>query len=425
MSDIRLLVINQYYAPDLASTGQFAADICEGLAARGYDVTVVTGEPSYEPDAPDAPRHEHRGGVEVHRVSTAPFSGKESLVSRFGKYSRFMLGAWRRATEVADELDPDAVLTFHNPPFVGLLGAHVKRRFDAAYVYSPYDILPDVVVRGGWLLPDSAVRTWERVNDHIHDHADEVVVLGRGMKQVLADEKGVEREKINSAALWAQPELSPAGDGDGVRQEFGIGEDELLLLYSGNMGYMHAVEPIMEAAAMLDGAPARFLMVGRGPKRSVVESALEEHELDNTELLPYQPMDTFEKLVGTADVAFVTLEPEMEKLAVPSRALTFLSAGTPLMVGMGTEGEIARLTAEADCGWIVRSARELKERVLHLIDGRDEIEEKSRNALEAYRTHFSREQTVETYDRIIRRGLASDAAADRAGRQEGRRSDRR
>ncbi len=408
MSAISLLVINQYYAPDLASTGQIAADICEGLADRGYDVTVVAGEPSYEPDAPDAPGHEQRGGVEVHRVSTGPFSGKENLVSRFGKYGLFMLGAWRRATAVASELDPDAVLTFHNPPFVGVLGAHISRRYDAAYVYSPYDILPEVVVRGGWVLPDPAIRAWERINDHIHGRADEIVVLGRGMKEVLAKEKDVEREKLERAALWAQPELRPEPDHDAVRREFDIREDDLLLLYSGNMGYMHAVEPIVEAAAMLDGAPVRFLLIGRGPKRSVVEDALEERDLSNAELLDYQPKETFEQLVGTADAAFVTLEPEMEKLAVPSRALTFLSAGTPLIVGMGDRGEVARLAEEEDCGWIVRSAGELKDRVLDLVHSREEIERKSRNASEAYRAHFSRDQTVATYDRVIGRALESN-----------------
>lgn len=407
MSEISLLVINQYYAPDLASTGQFAANICDGLAGRGYAVTVVAAEPSYEPDSPDAPHYEHRQGVEVHRVSTAPFSGKKSLYSRFGGYSRFMVGAWRRATRVAEEIDPDIVLTFHNPPFVGLLGAHISQRFGAGFVYSPNDILPDVVVRAGWPLPDPAIRLWNRINDYIYGRADQVVVLGRGMREVLAEDKGVEREKINSVALWAEPELSPEQDEGQVRKKFGIDEDELLLLYSGNMGYMHAIEPIVEAAAALKGTPARFLMVGGGPKRSIVEEALTQDDLTNLELLPYQPMATFKRLVASADAAFVTLEPGMEKLAVPSRALTFLSAGTPLIVGMNHRGEIARLTKEEDCGWIVQNTGDLKEQVLHLLSTADEVYEKSRNASQAYRAHFSREQTVTTYDQVIRQSLDS------------------
>ena len=34
----RLLVINQYFYPDIASTGRYATDICSGLTRFGYDV---------------------------------------------------------------------------------------------------------------------------------------------------------------------------------------------------------------------------------------------------------------------------------------------------------------------------------------------------------------------------------------------------
>lgn len=408
MSEPRVLVVNQYYAPDLASTGQIAAEIFEGLVERGFAVSVVAAEPSYEPDASAAPQREVRRGVEVHRVSVAPFSGKESLFSRFGGYSRFMIGAWRRARSVAREFEPDVVLTFHNPPFVGLLGAHLSRKFDVPYVYSPQDILPDVVVRGGWILPDFAVRWWEKLNAHVYESADEVVVLGRGMKQVLSREKGVDPKKINSTVLWAQPELDPGQDEGHIREELGVGDD-LLLLYSGNMGYMHAIRPILEAARTLADEPVQFVFVGRGPKRTVVEDAIEGGQHPNVQLLPYQPKETFKQLVASADAAFVTLDEGMERLAVPSRALTFLSGGTPLLVGMKKDGEIALLVDDEECGWVVENVGELVNRIREIMNQPSDLERRADRASQVYGREFGRSRTVEMYASVLRAAASSES----------------
>jgi len=43
----RLLVVNQYYAPDLASSGQLLAELCEALADSGMEVQVVASQLSY------------------------------------------------------------------------------------------------------------------------------------------------------------------------------------------------------------------------------------------------------------------------------------------------------------------------------------------------------------------------------------------
>src|SRR5712691_3230337 len=47
---MHILVINQYFFPDVASTGQLLTELCEDLA-ESHDVTVVAGRPSYDPVA--------------------------------------------------------------------------------------------------------------------------------------------------------------------------------------------------------------------------------------------------------------------------------------------------------------------------------------------------------------------------------------
>ncbi|HDN19620.1 MAG TPA: glycosyltransferase WbuB [Candidatus Acetothermia bacterium] len=398
----KLLVVNQYYAPDLASTGQLAAEICGYLAKRGVEAHVVTAQPCYTASSPEAPLYEAVNGVHVHRVPMGRLRGRERMVVRVAGYLRFLWGAWRMARKLAKSERPDVVLTFHNPPFVGLIGAYLAHKYGARFVYAPYDIHPDILVATRWtFLPRPIIWLWERLNRWILRSAETVVVLGEGMRRTLVEGKGVPLDKVKVIPTWGRPELKPMSHKQPIRGELGISEGELLLLYSGNMGIMHPLDPILDAAALLRGEPVRFLFVGDGAKRQHLVKRVEKEGLDQVSFLPFQPEDRFIQLVAASDACLVALEPGLERLAVPSRAYTFLSAGRPLITIMAPEADIARLVTEQGCGWNVTTGEELAELIRQLLSERQELVRRGERARAVYEERFQRERVLEQYARII------------------------
>ena len=87
---MKILVVCQHYRPEPYQL----SDICEALAARGHDVTVVTGMPNYPmgelyPGYEDGrSRDEELNGVHVHRCALIP--RKHNPVSRFFNYYSFV-----------------------------------------------------------------------------------------------------------------------------------------------------------------------------------------------------------------------------------------------------------------------------------------------------------------------------------------------
>lgn len=398
----KLLVVNQYYAPDLASTGQLAAEICEGLAGRGFQVRVVTGQPSYTSDAPEAPPQEVLNGVTVYRVSLGGARGRERFRTRLAGYVRFLWGAFRRARSLIQAERPETVLTFHNPPFVGLIGAYLARRYGLRYVYVLYDIHPDILMATGWVrLPRPAIWLWERVHRWVLRRADAIVVLGAGMKQTLVRRKGVPSEKVRVIPVWGRPELAPAPKAQPVRNELGLKDDELLLLYSGNMGIMHLLDPILDAATLLQEHPVRFLFVGDGTKREHLIKRVRRERIRQVDFLPFQPEERFKQLVSAADACLVALQPVLERLALPSRAFTFLSAGRPLITLMAPEADIARLVVEEHCGWNVTDGGELAELIRSLLQDRGALDRRGERAREVYEARFRREKIIEEYVEVL------------------------
>ena len=403
----RLLLINQYFAPDVASTGQYAAEICAELARRGLEIHVVTGQPSYTESSPEAPPFEERDGVHVYRINLGRSRGRERMCTRLAGYLRFLAGAWWQARCLMRALRFDVVMTFHNPPFVSLVGAYLSRRYKVPYVYVLYDIHPDVLIATGWRVSGPVVWLWDALNRWVFNCAEAVVVLGEGMKRTLVESKGVPSEKVRIIPIWGRPELKPGPRPQSTRRELGLGQDELLILYAGNMGIMHPLDPILDAASMLQGLPVYFLFVGDGAKREGLIRRVKKERLGQVGFLPFQPEKRFVQLVAAADACLVVLEPGLERLAMPSRTFTFLSAGRPVITLMAPEADVARLVTEGKGGWNVTSGRELAELIRVLLKDRRELLRRGKRAREVYEERFRREQVLEAYADLLENILNS------------------
>ena len=398
----RLLVINQYYAPDVASTGQYAADICSGLTSYGFEVHVVTGEPSYSINSPDAPDFEILNGVNVYRVPLGNVKGREDNKTRFKGYVRFLRGAWRLARKLLRLRKFDIILTFHNPPFVGLLGALLAKKYKIRFVYIPYDIHPDVLVATGWRIPKLFVWVWGVVNRMVFKVAEKVVVLSEGMKNTLVHGKKVPAEKIEIIPLWGKPELDATSSDNLIREELEVKDSELLLLYAGNMGILHPLDIIIEAAKRLQGKSVKFLFIGDGAKRRYLMERVKNENIEQVSFLPFQPVGKFIQILASSDACLVTIGKGLENLALPSRIFTFMSAGKPIITIMNPEADVAKIIRENNCGWNVQTSDELAELILNLLKDPIELKQKGKQARKTYLNQFRRDKLIKQYAQLLK-----------------------
>src|ERR1017187_1204415 len=84
----RILLINQYYWPDHASTAQHLTDLAEFLAAQGFECHVLASQGRYKPGEPRPHAFERREGVHIHRVPATSL-GRRGTWSRMTDYLSF------------------------------------------------------------------------------------------------------------------------------------------------------------------------------------------------------------------------------------------------------------------------------------------------------------------------------------------------
>jgi colanic acid biosynthesis glycosyl transferase WcaI len=126
--------------------------------------------------------------------------------------------------------------------------------------------------------------------------------------------------------------------------------DRLVLLYSGTLGRKHSPELLLDLAdAVSDSAEVVVVSEGEGA------SWLAEHPRANLTLLPFQPFDELPQVLATGDVLITLLDPQAGMYSVPSKNLTYLCAGRPIICSVPAENASARLIGEqARAGLVVR-----------------------------------------------------------------------
>src|SRR5690349_12930394 len=101
---MKVLLLNQFFHPDVAATAQIATDLAEDLAAAGARVTALATRGRYVGGSRLPSSEEHRG-VRIVRLASTSF-GKGSIARRALDYASFYTSA---ALRIAVRERPDVV----------------------------------------------------------------------------------------------------------------------------------------------------------------------------------------------------------------------------------------------------------------------------------------------------------------------------
>lgn len=346
---MRIVLLNQYYAPDGSATAQILSDLGGGLARRGNEVLAICCNRNYADPSSRYASRETIDGVRVLRTPTTGF-GRGSSLGRVADYLSYLIGA---AWLLVFRARPDVVVSLSTPPMIAALGIVLARVRRARSVYWVMDVYPELAFELGVLRADSLTgRMFRALARFTLRRSDCVAALGDTMAARLGS--SAERA-VDVVHTWADGEaIRPLGnDCNTLRREWGW-SDRFVVLYSGNMGLAHEFSTVLDSAELLlDHPRIRFAFVGGGPRRAEVEAEVRRRGLDNVEFRPYVPRESLGQSLTAGDVHLVTLRERMPGLLVPSKIYGILAAGRPtIYVGPG-EGEIHEVIRSAECGSVL------------------------------------------------------------------------
>jgi len=399
---MKVLLVNRFFHPDVAAVAQLMADLAEDLTERGIEVSVLCGRANYSREQND-PRaaNPHLKQVKVHRVPSLNLGGRSGAIHLLN-YLSFLILAPLRAITL---LKYDCTVVFTNPPLIALVGWLLRLLRGTKFVYVVEDLYPDVAIELGFLKRGSVTtKVADKISAFLLRHADRVVALGNRMKEEL-QAKGVTEDRVVVIPNWADGEqIYPVEKSANWFVEKHHLKGKFVVQYSGHMGEGHDFWTILQAARRLkEYDDVVFLFIGNGPKRGEIAEFKEKHELHNVLLLPYQDRSILRFSLGTADVALISLKPELEPMMFPCKVYGIMASGRPFIYLGSDQGEISRIATVAKCGFTVPSGEVelLGETILRIYRDVALRLELGNNAREYFLAHFDRALATAWYYNLL------------------------
>jgi glycosyltransferase involved in cell wall biosynthesis len=331
---LRLVFLNRFYWPDEPATAQLLTDLAESLAAAGHEVAVITSHPGRD----SVPAEETHHGVRILRVRS-PRSTRAGLLGKAATYAAFYVGALWRAFRLVRRADTLVALT--DPPLIGVGAWFISALRGARLIHWVQDIYPEVAI-------ELAGQRWLRILTPLRNlawrRAAHCVTLGSDMAALLTH-AGVPSTRISLSPNWPPAGLvptAPAAAAD-LRAEWGL-TGKFVVAYSGNLGRVHDLEPVLAVAAALRAEPdIVFVFIGAGAQRASLEAEATRRGLTNIQFRPPQPRARLAETLAVGDVHLVTLLPGCERLVFPSKLYGVAAVGRPVVFIGPRDCELARL----------------------------------------------------------------------------------
>lgn len=362
MKRLSILVLSLNYAPEPTGFAPHTTALCEHLVSNGHSVTVVTGFP-FAPHWRRRP--EHRGefirserihDVDVLRISHFIPRQPSRIISRLLLESSFCLVA-SLALLTRMRSNWDVILYIGAQPAIAMLARVLASLRHIPYVVAINDLAAHAAVEAGIVKRDWTWRTLSRFEFASYRRASSAIVLSSGFKdELVAQGYPSERIRIIRSPIDLDLIQPQSREGNSFRESHGLGKDEFLILYSGSMGLKQDLSTALEAARILRHfAPSvRWVLVGEGELKPALErSILENRLMDVVKTLPLQPEAEMPDMFSAADVLFLGQLKGIKGSAIPSKLLTYMAAGRPILAAIHPMSEAAILMREAQAGFIV------------------------------------------------------------------------
>lgn len=339
----RIIVVSELFYPDGTSTAHILTKIADHLHNE-HEILVLAGPESYGTDnikglsIGDKP-------YPIKRVSIGEYD-KNQLCSRaFRLFSTSLkLGnlLWKNSKK------GDYVLIVTNPaPFI-IIASIIKklRRFKLNILV--HDVFPENAVVAGVVKSQKnlAYKTVQYLFSKAYQSADNIVVLGRDMKEIFKEKFKRKRRKpyISIIENWADP----------LPKNFNAEQKtdhKIRILYAGNIGRCQGLEHFLEIYEKVANPNVQLILRGGGAMvpeiKKMIDKSNSQVELGGI----YSREEQFD-ILSSCDIALVTLAEGMYGLGVPSKSYNIMASGKPILFIGNPESEIALTIKEKNLGFV-------------------------------------------------------------------------
>jgi colanic acid biosynthesis glycosyl transferase WcaI len=342
---LKILLLNQAFYPDVASTAQHASDLAASLVERGHAVTVVSSRRAYDNPREQYPRRQAWRGVQIRRISCFGF-GKQAKWRRTADFGSYLVNCLLHLIALRRF---DVVVAMTSPPLISWLAALFVCVKGGKFAFWVMDLNPDEALAAGWLRQNSwATKCLQAMLLYALRRADIVMSLDRFMARRI-EEKGISEAKVLVLPPWSHDQAVQydAAGRESFRATHGLA-GKFVVMYSGNHSPCHPLATLLAAAQRMAREPeVVFCFVGGGSEFEKVKRFAKRYELSNLVTIPYQPLNRLAASLSSADLHVVVMGDPFVGIVHPCKVYNIRALGIPYLYIGPSASHITELNPSA------------------------------------------------------------------------------
>lgn len=246
---------------------------------------------------------------------------------------------------------PDIVISSNAPLDTQRVFQKAARDVGADFVFWLQDIYSEgisrVVPRKLPVLGHFVAAFYRWLEFRMLGSSDQVVAITQDFVPILAA-KGIPESQVTVIENWAPLNELPNFPRDNDWAAANMHPGATRFVYSGTLGYKHDPSLLLELAQRQPGVHVHVFSEG-APASGLAQEA-KEKGVANLSVHPWVPFADLPKMLSGADVFVAMIEEEAGVYSVPSKILTYLAVGRPILACVPRENLAARMIENNDAG---------------------------------------------------------------------------
>lgn len=249
------------------------------------------------------------------------------------------------------------LILYATPPITfSKVVAYIKKRDQAISYLLLKDIWPQGIVDLGVISKKGLIyRYFRKKEKDMYKVSDYIGCMSlANVRYILEENSFLKADKVEVCPNSIEPvllqEISEL-DINQMKQKYEIPQNKTIFLYGGNLGRPQGLDFLLQIIEKCEDNEAFFLIVGDGTEYERIDNYLKSIKSENARLIKYLPKTEFEKLVQISDVGLVFLDRRFTVPNIPSRILSYMQAGIPILAATDSATDLREIIENNEMGY--------------------------------------------------------------------------
>lgn len=249
------------------------------------------------------------------------------------------------------------LIVYSTPPITFFNAVnHVKKRDRAKTYLMLKDIFPQNAVDIEMMKKDGLLHKFFRKKEiGLYNISDYIGCMSQGnLDFLLKHNDFISKDKVEILPNTITPlKLDKLNEEEinKIRDKYNIPKDKTVLVYGGNLGKPQGINFIIECVKENEKRKNTFFfIIGSGTDYNKLNNYIKENRIKNTAIYPYMPKEDYDNVVKACDVGLVFLDNRFTIPNIPSRILTYMEFGMPIIAATDTNTDLDKILEDGKFG---------------------------------------------------------------------------